>query len=149
MSDSVWTAAFNMFTLRLKVIHSADLMCRCTEFHVFNLSLHESLSEQCDKVHTKSGKGLRCDYKGFESGKLLVELLSRIRVQREDDALLIPKRGNLTGISRDQSPINKSAGRFYQQISANHRYTVSAYMLSNIKTCLFLQDVIKRQLFNL
>lgn len=31
---------------------------------------------------------------------------SRIRVQREDDALLIPKRGNLAGISSDQSPIN-------------------------------------------
>lgn len=58
---------------------------------------------------------------------------SGIRVQREDDALLIPKRGNLTEISRDQSPINKSAGRFYQQISANHRYTVSTHMLSSIK----------------
>lgn len=72
---------------------------------------------------------------------------SRIRVQREDDALLIEegKFGSArTEISSDQTPINKSAGRFYQQISANHRYTVSTHMLSNIKTGLFLQDVIKR-----
>ena len=52
---SVWTAAFNMFTLHLQVIicrHPADLMCRCTEFY---LSISVCMRETVEKVYVNNG----------------------------------------------------------------------------------------------
>lgn len=54
--------------------HSADLMSRCTEFHVLNLSLHER--ETVEKVYVNTG--IRIFDRLHDGNKILDRLQTRV-----------------------------------------------------------------------